>query len=125
MRYAFDLGPVGLSYQPVVGGSQRSGLLLDQGQRCAGSPSLDPLLAAQALLNDGAPDDISARLTPLARDDSAWRFSARELQALLQHRQGDIAGARAAFKALSEDASTPPGIRSRAEQMLAALGSGS
>ncbi len=85
--------------------------------------SLAQLQAVMLLIDDGAVDDLNRRLAPLIADDSAWRYSALEMQAVLKHREGDTAGARAAFEALSVDASAPPGMRGRAAQMLAALGS--
>ena len=81
------------------------------------------LQAVMLLVDDGALDDLNRRLTPLLADGSPWRYSALEMQAVLKHREGDAAGARAAFKALSEDAGAPAGMRRRATQMLAALGS--
>lgn len=81
------------------------------------------LQAVMLLVDGGAMDDLNRRLTPLLADGSAWRYSASEIQAILKHREGDTAGARAAFKALSDDASAPAGMRNRAAQMLAALGS--
>jgi len=80
------------------------------------------LQAVMLLIDDGARDDLERRLGPLLADGSPWRYSGLEMQAVLQHREGDLAGARAAFKALSEDAAAPAGMRSRAAQMLAAFG---
>ncbi len=83
---------------------------------------LAQLQAVMLLIDDGGIDDLTARLAPLLADGSAWRYSALEMQAILKHREGDVPGARAAFKALSEDAAAPTGMRRRAAQMLAALG---
>ncbi len=83
---------------------------------------LAQLQAVMLLMDDGAKDDLERRLAPLTADASPWRYSGLELQAVLKHRDGDLAGARAAFKALSEDAAAPAGMRSRANQMLAAFG---
>ncbi|MDA1097388.1 MAG: tetratricopeptide repeat protein [Proteobacteria bacterium] len=98
--------------------------------RFAADDSVDPIFrglarlqAVMLLIDDGALGDLDRRLAPLLAEGSAWRHSALELQAILKHREGDTAGARAAFKALSEDASAPAGLRNRAAQMLAALGS--
>jgi len=81
------------------------------------------VLAVMLLIDNGAADDLKQRLAPLLADGSPWRYSALEMQAILIHREGDTAGARAAFKALSDDAAAPAGMRNRAAQMLAALGS--
>ncbi len=83
---------------------------------------LAQLQAVMLLIDDGAKDDLERRIAPLLADGSPWRYSGLELQAALKHREGDLAGARAAFKALSEDAAAPGGMRSRANQMLAAFG---
>jgi hypothetical protein len=98
--------------------------------RIAGDDGMDPIFrdlarlqAVMLLIDDGAADDLNQRLAPLLADGSPWRYSALELQASLVLREGDTAGARAAFKALSDDAAAPAGMRNRAAQMLAALGS--
>lgn len=83
---------------------------------------LAQLQAVMLLIDDGAKDDLERRLAPLLADGSPWRYSGLEMQAVLKHREGDLAGARAAFKTLSEDAAAPAGMRSRAAQMLAAFG---
>ncbi len=81
------------------------------------------LLATTALINSGAADqNLLARLQPLDNDANPWRHSAREMLALIAERSGDRARSRDLFKALSEDATAPQGIRQRAAQMLAALG---
>jgi len=71
-------------------------------------------------LVDGAA--LAARLEPLVTEDSAWRHSAREILALLDVDAGDVAAARARFEALADDATAPRGVRTRATEMLAALG---
>ncbi|MBT3330014.1 MAG: tetratricopeptide repeat protein [Rhodospirillaceae bacterium] len=83
---------------------------------------LAQLQAIMLLIDDGAAEDLDRRLTPLLVDGASWRYSALEMQAVLKHRDGDTAGARAAFKALSEDAGAPKGMRSRATQMLLTYG---
>ena len=83
---------------------------------------LAKLQAVMLLIDDGATVDLNRRIDELLATDSNWRYSGLELQAVLMQRTGDLAGARAAFKALSEDAGAPDGMRNRAAQMLAALG---
>lgn len=68
-----------------------------------------------------APDALAARLRPLLAEGSAWRASARELEALLALRAGDRDGARRLLRALSEDQAAPEGIRSRAGRIAAGL----
>ncbi len=83
---------------------------------------LAKLQAVMMLIDNGATGDLQRRIDELVAPESHWRYSGLEMQAVLKHRDGDTAGARAAFKALSEDASAPQGMRGRAAQMLAALG---
>ncbi len=70
-------------------------------------------------LRDNA--EITRRLDPLAADDSPWRFSARELLALVALRAGDQARARELLQALADDLTAPQGLRARAAELLAAL----
>ncbi|MBC8338528.1 MAG: tetratricopeptide repeat protein [Alphaproteobacteria bacterium] len=65
---------------------------------------------------------MQKRLAPLDADASPWRFSAREISAMIAHKNGDKAKAKTLFKALSDDAKTPQGIRARAQEMLSILG---
>jgi len=97
--------------------------------KLAGDNSLDAvyrdlaiLLGAVQRLNSGEDTGtVTSRLAPLAADNNPWRHSARELMAVLAEQSGDKAKARELFKALSEDAATPQGIRQRAGEMLSAL----
>ncbi len=90
----------------------------------AGTGGTDPLFRDLALLlsvlhqvDSGDPAQLQGRLTPLTAAGNPWRFSARELSALLAVRAGDTAKAAAEFKALAEDADTPAGIRNRASEL--------
>ena len=68
------------------------------------------------------PAESQARLEPLLADDNPFRFSARELSALVALHAGDKTKARELFKALSEDQAAPSGVRDRAQEMLLAVG---
>ncbi len=112
----------------IKAGDKDGGLAVYDG--IAADDGMDPIFrglarlqAVMLLIDDGAMDNLERRLAPLLAEGSAWRYSALEMQAVLKHREGDTAGARAAFKALSDDAAAPAGMRGRAAQMLAALGS--
>ncbi len=90
--------------------------------------SVDPLYAQLAslyyaldTLETGNPDDLAKRLEPLTAATAPWRYSARELTALLALRKGDAAKAREDFTKLADDPKTPGGIRARAAEMLRAL----
>lgn len=80
------------------------------------------LLAALVLLDDGAADAVSARVNALLAPDNPWRFNAREVDAVLDLREGRREAAIGKFKALADDNEAPGGVRSRARQMLAVLG---
>jgi hypothetical protein len=90
--------------------------------------SVDPLYAQLAslyyaldTLETGKPDELAKRLKPLTAPTSPWRYSARELEALLALRQGDAKKAQGALTKLADDPKTPGGIRARAAEMLRAL----
>lgn len=80
------------------------------------------LLAVMHDLDTIDPAEGRARLKPLLADDNPWRFSARELTALLALRVGDNAAAKEAYKAVADDQNAPPALRARATEMLASLG---
>ncbi len=80
------------------------------------------LLAVMHDLDKIDPAEGRQRLKPLLADDNPWRFSARELTALLALRVGDNAGAKEAYKAVADDQNAPPALRARATEMLASLG---
>lgn len=97
--------------------------------KLAGDNSLDAvyrdlaiLLGTVQRLNAGEDATaLTSRLAPLAAATNAWRHSATELMAVLADQSGDKSKARELFTALSEDATTPQGIRQRAGEMLSAL----
>jgi hypothetical protein len=62
------------------------------------------------------------RLAPITADDNPWRYSAREVSAVLALRMGEPAKARQLFDALATDSTAPQGVRSRAAEMLAVIG---
>lgn len=81
------------------------------------------LYVTQAMqLPDAEPKALNGVLTPLVDPANAYRHSALELQALLHLKQGAEADAVKTFTALADDATAPQGLRTRAEQMVAALG---
>lgn len=75
---------------------------------------LAQLLSVQLQLDTADPAQLRARLSPLTAQDGAWRWTAMEMLGLLAVRAGDVAAARATFRALADDPETPAGIRSRA-----------
>lgn len=80
------------------------------------------LLGVMREIDRGNPDDLLERLTPLIREDGAWRYSARELTALLEHRRGNAERAADLLAALEQEPEAPPALRERAREALAAMG---
>lgn len=85
---------------------------------------LASLFAALQLMRSDSFDEARERLEPVAGDDEPFRHLARELQAHLALQAGDTAAARQTFEALSENAAAPPGVRSRAAEMVDAMEGG-
>jgi hypothetical protein len=83
---------------------------------------LGALLAALHRFDAADSAEMLQRLGPLVLDSNAWRYSAREMQALVMHRSGDVAQARTLLEALVDDADAPSGIRSRAAELLGVIG---
>ncbi len=83
---------------------------------------LAALLAVQTLFDQASAPELELRLERLLGDDNPWRYSARELAALVALKSGNTAAAREGFAALADDVSAPAGLRARATEMLAAIG---
>ncbi len=82
---------------------------------------LAKLLSIQAQLDTADAATLKTQLDPLAADGAPWRFSAREMQALLSLRQHDIAAAKATLESLTTDPNAPASLKERAGQILATL----
>ena len=80
------------------------------------------VLGALQEMNAADPTALIRRLAPLTADDNPWRYSAREITAILARRSGEVAKARELFSGLASDGAAPQGIRARAAEMLAVLG---
>ena len=65
---------------------------------------------------------LGQRIAPLTADDNPWRYSAREIIAVLARRDGDAGKARELYSGIANDVVAPSGIRARAQEMLALLG---
>ena len=68
------------------------------------------------------PEDIVARLKPLAEKGNPWFGSAGELSAMAMLKQGRKAEAGRMFAAMAADSQVPDTIRSRAVQIAGSLG---
>lgn len=80
------------------------------------------LLGAMNELDTVDPSDIVSLLAPLTRDDGPWRFTARELSALAATRAGNPQQAVEFLNQLIADTVAPAGVRARAQELLAAIG---
>ncbi len=65
---------------------------------------------------------LDAKLAPLDTPSGPWRFSARELRALIALKTGDAKTAKDLYRQLADNADAPQGMRARAAEMLAVLG---
>ncbi len=83
---------------------------------------LATLMTIQLQVGTGDPAALRARLEALTAATNPWRYSARELSALLMVRAGDKAGAKTLFKQLADDIGAPAGLRARAAELAAFYG---
>lgn len=95
--------------------------LADDGDAPAELRDLARLLKVMQLVESGDPAALEAELQPLLAEENPWRFSARELRAILALKAGDKAQATELLTALSDDVAAPPAMRARAAELLAAL----
>lgn len=122
----------------MLAGFQAAALMADGGDahgaaaaydKLAQDNSLDTIYRDLAVLlgtiqrmnSGGDTASLTIKLAALAADNNPWRHSARELIAVLAKQSGDKAKARELFTALTTDATTPQGIRARANELLAGL----
>jgi hypothetical protein len=80
------------------------------------------LLAALHSVENTDPAELERQLAELRGDGSPWRFSAIELAALMAARSGEAAKARELYTRIADDPSAPAGLRARAAEMIAVLG---
>jgi len=83
---------------------------------------LAALYSVRMQVDSGDPITLNARLSPLAADGNPWRYTAREMQAVVAMNSGDITAAREIFTRLADDMDTPDSLRARATEMLRAMG---
>jgi hypothetical protein len=87
-------------------------------------PVMQDLAAVRAglLLVDIAPlADMQRRLAPLADSARPFRHSARELLALSAWHNKDMTAAQKYLDQMGKDADTPPGVRARADVLVALI----
>ncbi|HKX07961.1 MAG TPA: hypothetical protein VJN67_07185, partial [Stellaceae bacterium] len=69
------------------------------------------------------PPAVIERLQPLTAQDNPWHATAIEVTAAAHLKTGDRAAAKAEYQKIADDLKAPRGVRARATEMLAALGS--
>lgn len=99
-------------------------------RRVAGDSALDVELRRMAAAMAGILSiDVASRAEAeqaaqnLQTSGSPFRNAGREIEALAALRAGDAARARDLYRAIADDLTAPAGLRQRAAEMLAALGS--
>lgn len=135
--FATLAGEAGSGYRALASLREAS-IRLEQGEReaalaiydrVAQDSGVDDLLRDLAALlgvlhqiDSGDTAELRSRLALLSADDKPFRYSARELEALVALKAGDTAGAKQSLAGLTDDPLAPSGIRARAAELLAALG---
>jgi hypothetical protein len=87
----------------------------------AAEQDLARIRAAQLLLEGTTYQNMLQRLELATAANATFRHSARELLALSAYRANDAAAARQWLDLITNDAETPPSLRSRAEALQALL----
>jgi len=120
----------------AVAGMRAAGLLAEAGDVDAAVAAYDAiaagngdvilrelagLKAALLLADTASPDELKIRLTPLAREDSPWRFAALELLGFVALRDNDRTAAAGYYQTLADADGAPPFARDRARNMLRGL----
>lgn len=82
---------------------------------------LATLQAATLRLDKADYAEMERRLKGLIEDQTAWRYSARELLGLSAYQNEDLRAAEEQFTALLGEQGTPPNMRDRANMMLALI----
>ena len=80
------------------------------------------VLSAQIGVGEQNSQKFVEKLAKIIDDQSPWRHMAKELLALIERQLGNKKKSLTLFNQLSDDATAPPGIRSRAAEMAAILG---
>ena len=79
------------------------------------------LISVMHQVDSGDPAALQTQLAPLQTADNGYRPLALDLSGALALRQGDLAAARGYYTQVVDDLQAPPGLRTRAALVLAAL----
>lgn len=122
----------------VVAGFDRAALLTHEGKVAEAEAAYDQIAAGDApkelrelatikhaLVALGGNEDLASirpRVEAIAVAGDPWYYAASEVLAVIALKTGDRARATTLFKQLADDRQAPQGVRTRASEMLAALG---
>ena len=81
------------------------------------------LLATLSVVDASEPAEVERQVAAIVAPNSPWRHLAWELAALAAAKAGNLEQARSFYTRIADDPGAPAGVRSRAAEMLAALGS--
>jgi hypothetical protein len=107
-----DAAGAAATYRAIADDSSTDRALRDAATVLGALASSDSADAAQS----------DAQITALAAAGSPWRHLAWEIEALAAAKAGKIEEARGLYARIADDAEAPTGARTRAAEMLAALG---
>jgi hypothetical protein len=123
----------------VVASFEEAALLAKSGDRRAAIAIYDRIAAASDLdsslrelavllsimqgMPESDPHSTIERLASLTASGNSWRPTALELTAIARFGSGDKSGALDLYKSLADDPTASAGLRARAAEMAAALGS--
>lgn len=79
------------------------------------------LINLQTRMDKDDPAVLQKELAPLMQETSPWRYSAREMSALLSMKQKDYQAARTLLLGLKSDANTSAAMTARVNALLASL----
>src|SRR6185369_4087771 len=68
------------------------------------------------------PDELIAKLKPLASSGGAWHNVAAEYLGYLLFKKGDVAGARQVWQQINQDSAASDALKARVLELLAATG---
>jgi hypothetical protein len=124
----------GFGQYPVLARMREAALFHDEGDADAAIAAFDAisddsdvpdvlrdmarLRAAYILVDEGSYADVAQRAEPIAGDDNALRFGARETLGLAAWKEQRYGDAKALFEQIAGDAAAPPPAAGRARLML-------
>ncbi len=101
---------------------------VDDYDKLAGNGDVDPVFqdfsriqAAMLRVDEADEAEMQKRLGTLAKSNSSWRHSARELLGLAAYKAGNLKQAETYYNQVVADRTAPRGVRQRADMMLSLI----